>query len=235
MFDRYDMCMMEKHENSPKFRFHGRRKGKTLTAYRRDLIDNQLQNYSIDDLNDLSSLLSSKPETWFEIGFGNGEFLSHTAQNTNDIQLIGCEPFVNGVAALLASLDTSVDNLKIWNDDARILMDEMPDHCLDRVYLLNPDPWPKTRHEKRRFIQTETLDEIARLLKPGGLFTMSTDVADLANWMHEKTWNHDAFEWTAKSPDDWTTPPCDWPLDKTRYMKKALGGETIYWLEFKRV
>jgi tRNA (guanine-N7-)-methyltransferase len=111
----------------------------------------------------------------------------------------------------------------------------MPDACIDRIYLLNPDPWRKTRHEKRRFVQTETLSDLARILKPNGTFTMSTDVVELANWMHEKTFNHGAFEWLSETPDDWTTPPTDWPLDKTRYMKKALGGETIYWLKFKRI
>ncbi len=174
-------------------------------------------------------------QTWLEIGFGNGEFLSYMSQNHPEINLIGCEPFMNGVAALLASLDNPVNNLKIWHDDARILMDTIPDHSIDRVYLLNPDPWPKTRHHKRRFVQIETLDDLARLLKPNGQFIMSTDVADLANWMHEKTWNHGAFEWTSTSQDDWLSPPDDWPLDKTRYMKKALGGETIYWLKFKRI
>ncbi len=217
------------HDKIKKHRFHGRRKGKTLTAHRKAVLADMLPRYRciIDDL-------SFNQETWLEIGFGNGEFLSHMCQNNSDIQFIGCEPFVNGVAALLASLKSSVDNLKIWNDDARILIDEMPDRCVDRIYLLNPDPWPKTRHAKRRFIQTDTLDDLARLLKPGGQFIMSTDVKDLANWMHVHTFNHSAFEWTATSQADWLSPPDDWPLEKTRYMKKALGGETIYWLKFRR-
>jgi len=215
-----------------KHRFHGRRKGKALTAYRQKLFNNEIGRYAID-LKHYD--YSSPQELWMEIGFGNGEFLSHMCQNHPDIGFIGCEPFMNGVAALLASLDKPVDNLGIWHDDARILMDEMPDACVDRVYLLNPDPWPKTRHEKRRFIQRETLDTIARLLKPNGYFIMSTDVKDLANWMHVHTFNHPAFRWTADCQDDWLSPPADWPLDKTRYMKKALGGETIYWLKFQRV
>jgi tRNA (guanine-N7-)-methyltransferase len=232
--------------SSPKHRFHGRRKGKTLTAYRKDLMESELEKYSLSVIPAKAGISNqvdpsfcwddiNERQTWFEIGFGNGEFLSHISQNHPEINLIGCEPFMNGVAALLASLDKPVHNLKIWHDDARILMDTIPDASLNRVYLLNPDPWPKTRHHKRRFVQTETLDDIARLLKPNGQFIMSTDVADLANWMHEKTWNHDAFEWTSTSQDDWLSPPTDWPLDKTRYMKKALGGETIYWLKFKRI
>jgi tRNA (guanine-N7-)-methyltransferase len=156
------------------------------------------------------------------------------SQNHADINFIGCEPFMNGVAALLSTIESQVDNLKIWSDNARILIDEIPDASIERIYLLNPDPWPKTRHHKRRFIQPDALDDLARILKPGGDFIMSTDVAELAEWMHWHTWAHEQFEWIANSQDDWLNPPTDWPLDKTRYMKKALGGETIYWLKFKR-
>jgi tRNA (guanine-N7-)-methyltransferase len=212
-----------------KHQFHGRRKGKALTAYRQSLLDNDFQNYKVNLDN-----LNIKSDTWLEIGFGNGEFLSHMVQNYPKIDFIGCEPFVNGIAALLASIQTPVSNLKIWDDNARHLIDALPNHSIDRVYLLNPDPWPKTRHHKRRFVQEDTLNDIARILKSGGDFIMSTDVAELAEWMHWHTWAHSEFEWTATSKEDWLSAPLDWPLDKTRYMKKALGGETIYWLKFKR-
>lgn len=216
-----------------KHRFHGRRRGKALTTHRKSLLEvDFVENYKIKEPR---MPFNNGNPIWFEIGFGNGEFLSHMSQNHADINFIGCEPFMNGVAALLSTIEEPVENLKIWSDDARILMDEMPDACVDRIYLLNPDPWPKKRHAKRRFVQNETLDELARLLKPGGDFIMSTDVAPLAEWMHWHTWAHDQFEWTASSQNDWLSPPTDWPLDKTRYMKKALGGETIYWLKFKRI
>ena len=219
-------------DNFIKHRFHGRRKGKALTTYRKALLDEQFPQY---DIQVAKNIIRDSQENWLEIGFGNGEFLSHMCQHHTDIHFIGCEPFVNGIAALLASLDAPVDNLSLWNDNARLLMDALPDESLERVYLLNPDPWPKTRHEKRRFVQPDSLDDIARLLKPGGQFIMSTDVKDLANWMHSHTWNHTAFRWNAESQDDWLSPPEDWPLDKTRYMKKALGGETIYWLKFIKI
>lgn len=221
-------------DNRIKHRFHGRRKGKPLTAYRQSLLDVDFEKHRIEDVNTVRDTIENFSENWLEIGFGNGEFLSSMSQSRPDIHFMGCEPFVNGIAALLASLEKPVDNLSIWDDNARILIDALPDHSIDRVYLLNPDPWPKTRHHKRRFVQNDSLDDLARILKPGGQFIMSTDVADLANWMHEHTWNHDAFDWQSKSQDDWLTPPDDWPLDKTRYMKKALGGETIYWLKFVR-
>lgn len=216
-----------------KHRFHGRRKGKTLTAYRQSLIDVDFQDYKIHP----PSLppFNNNNETWLEIGFGNGEFLSHMAQTNPNINFIGCEPFINGVAALLSSLKRPVDNLKIWPDDVRILMDEIPDESFDRVYLLNPDPWPKARHEKRRFVQEKTLNEISRVLKPNGLFTMSTDVENLADYMFDKTHDHKSFEWLDNTENDKLTPPVDWPIEKTRYMKKALGGEDIYWLRFKRL
>ncbi len=215
-----------------KHRFHGRRKGKPLTSYRQSLLDKDfIENYKITSLH---NLVNENNENWLEIGFGNGEFLSAMCQARPNIHFIGCEPFVNGIAALLASLEKTVGNLKIWDDNARHLIDALPDASIDRIYLLNPDPWPKTRHHKRRFVQDDSLDDMARILKPNGQFIMSTDVSNLANWMHEHTWNHPAFSWTAKSQDDWLIPPDDWPLDKTRYMKKALGGETIYWLKFQR-
>lgn len=216
---------------TPHYRFYGRRKGKTLSARRENLLTDQLEKYRFT----LEDTIECERENWLEIGFGNGEFLSHMCQARPDIRFIGCEPFVNGVAALLASLEAPVENLRIWDDDARPLLDSLPAASMDRVYLLNPDPWPKTRHTRRRFIQPETLNQIARILKPQGRFIMSTDVKDLANWMHVHTWGHPAFEWQAETQNDWLTPPEDWPLDKTRYMKKALGGERIYWLRFKRI
>src|SRR5205085_305156 len=99
------------------------------------------------------------------------------------VQMIGCEPFVNGIAALCAGIEAhGVRNIKVWPDDARPFLSKLPDASIDRVFLLNSDPWPKKRHNKRRFVQKETLDEIQRILKPGGHFRMSTDHADLAAW-----------------------------------------------------
>ena len=157
------------------------------------------------------------------------------AQSCPDINFIGCEPFINGVAALLASIETPVENLKIWNEDARLLIDTLPDQSVARVYLLNPDPWPKLKHQKRRFVQPETLDDLARVLEKDGLFIMSSDHQILAEWMFDHTNAHEKFEWTGLSGDDWLTPPTDWPIDQTRYMKKGLAGKDIYWLIFKRV
>jgi len=224
-------------DTTTRHRFYGRRKGKPLTALRQKIFDDVFPKYKIDPnqfFHGWNDGENGRGELWLEIGFGNGEYLSHMSRSRPDICFIGCEPFVNGITALLASLDTPVQNLKIWDDNARILMDGLPDHCLDRVYLLNPDPWPKTRHHKRRFVQKDSMNILSRLLKPKGLFVMSTDVAELAEWMHLHAWAHPDFEWMARSKDDWVTPPIDWPIGQTRYMKKALGGKDIYWLIFKR-
>jgi tRNA (guanine-N7-)-methyltransferase len=173
-------------------------------------------------------------EVWFEIGFGNGEHILHQAINNPEIGLIGCEPFMNGVAALCVGLDKNkVKNVRLWPDDARMLMGRIKPASLDRLFLLHPDPWPKTRHHKRRFIQTETLDEIARLLKPGAEFRMATDHAELATWLLEKTYFHPAFSWMATNANDWRTPPADWP--ETRYGQKGVkqGRPPVYFI-FRR-
>lgn len=224
---------MKNEARYPKHRFHGRRKGKSLTNYRQSLVDGVLPDYAIDIKKPLAGL-GDKDEVWLEIGFGNGEFLSHSCQDCPDTGFIGCEPFINGIAALLASLQTSVSNLKIWNDDARLLIDALPDACIDRIYLLNPDPWPKTRHHKRRYVQPETLDEFARIMKPGAQLTMSSDHLELAEWMFYHTDAHDAFVFMEGTDSSWLNPPADWPIEKTRYMKKGLAGTDIHWLCFQR-
>ena len=172
---------------------------------------------------------------WFEIGFGQGEHLrARLAQRPQDA-FIGAEPFINGVSNLLAHLpDGPCNNLRVFMDDALFLLDTFADQTLDGLYLLNPDPWPKKKHHKRRIVNTGNLDLFARVLKPGAPFIMSTDVAELADWMITHTVNHGAFDWTAESKADWTTPPADWPLT-TKYMAKGLReGRSPHFLVFTR-
>lgn len=173
-------------------------------------------------------------EVWFEIGFGNGEHLLDQALLHPEIGFVGCEPFVNGVAALCRDMQAKgVKNIRIWPEDARILMERLKAGSLSRLFLLHPDPWPKTRHHKRRFLQTETLDAFARLLKPGAELRMATDHRELAVWLLDKTYFHLSFTWLAQSADDWRNPPADWP--KTRYGQKgvAAGRPPIYF-SFRR-
>ncbi|HYD18187.1 MAG TPA: tRNA (guanosine(46)-N7)-methyltransferase TrmB [Patescibacteria group bacterium] len=168
-------------------------------------------------------------DVWMEIGFGNGEQLIHQALQHPDIGFIGCEPFMNGVAALCRDMrDNKLRNIRIFQDDARLLLPLLPDHSIGRLFLLNSDPWPKKRHHKRRVVQTETLDQFHRLLVAGGELRMSSDDPSLNEWQLEKAYFHGGFEWTAQRADDWRTRPAD--MLGTRYQAKGLvqGRETMF-------
>ena len=159
----------------------------------------------------------------------------HQAINNPDIGLIGCEPFINGVSSLCVGIrEKNVKNIRVWSDDARMLMDRLVPQSLDRLFLLHPDPWPKNRHHKRRFLQTEILDQLAQLLKPNALFRIATDHQELAVWLLEKMYFHSAFEWCATSADDWRKPPMD--CQKTRYGQKGVEqGRPPVYFNFRRV
>lgn len=172
------------------------------------------------------------PPLWLEIGFGGGEHLAHQAALHPNIGMIGCEPYENGMADMLKHIDThKLDNIRVFSDDARLLMEKLPEASIERVFILYPDPWPKSRHHKRRLVSTETLDMVARILKPGGLLRLATDHEGYATWILERLLAHNNFSWTANSCEDWLNPPSDWI--STRYEQKALAGRPTY-LEFKR-
>ncbi|MBI3441280.1 MAG: tRNA (guanosine(46)-N7)-methyltransferase TrmB [Proteobacteria bacterium] len=225
----------------PLIRSYGRRRTKGLRPIRTNAINNVLPSVNIvlpdDSVSvDPQSLFDlSVKNVWFEIGFGNGEHLLHQAIRHPEIGFIGCEPFINGVSALCVGIrENNVSNIRIWPEDARILMERFKPQTLDRLFLLHPDPWPKSRHHKRRFVQTETLDEMARLLKPGAELRMATDHRDLAIWLLDKTCFHSAFKWLATSADDWRHPPDDWP--ETRYGQKGVkAGRPPVYFSFQRI
>ncbi len=184
------------------------------------------------------------PAGWFpfapralrlEIGFGAGEHLAHQAAASPEIGFIGCEPFINGVAALLARVQADrLANIRVLDDDARLLFGRFPDAAFERVTILFPDPWPKARHHRRRFIQDESLDEIARILQDGGELRFASDHKDYARWTLLHGLRHPAFAWTARGPGDWRARPED--SRPTRYEEKALKrGETCVYLVFQRV
>lgn len=216
-------------------RSYGRRRTKGLRPLRAGALEGVLPQVTItlqegtEPIDPKSFFGDSPKEVWFEIGFGNGEHLLQLALNNPDIGFIGCEPFINGVSALCVGIkQNNVKNIRIWSEDARLLMARLKAHSLDRLFLLHPDPWPKTRHHKRRFVQTDTLDQIATLLKPGAEFRMATDHPELAVWLLEKTYFHPAFTWLATCAGDWRQPPADWP--ETRYGQKGLkqGRPPVY-------
>lgn len=171
---------------------------------------------------------------WFEIGFGNGEHLAALMREHPDRAYIGAEPFINGMAAFLKDIRLDPHgNIRVRMDDAIGIAASLAEGCLDGIYILNPDPWPKKRHHKRRIVSPENLDRFARILKPGGLLIMTTDVDDLAGWMVTQAANHPAFEWTAEKAADWRTPPPGWTA--TRYERKGAGkGRKQSYLIFQK-
>ena len=160
---------------------------------------------------------------FLEIGYGTGEHLAELMRRHRDHGFIGAEPFINGTASFLKMIRNEPhDNIRIWMDDAIPLAETLVDQCLEGIYILNPDPWPKKRHHKRRIINPENLDIFARILKPGGLLTMSTDIDDLAEWMYERATSHPAFEQKPENAADSCTPPPDWI--PTKYEKQGLSA-----------
>ncbi len=182
---------------------------------------------------DPRALKPDATEAWLEIGFGGGEHLAAQAARRPDVILIGAEPFLNGVASALRHIDeAALSNVRLHDGDARELLARLPDASLERVFVLFPDPWPKTRHHKRRLVQAETLAEFARVLKPGGRFRFASDVAHYVDWSLARVIENPAFRWTAARADDWRTPPADHIT--TRYETKRLGDCAPVFLDFVR-
>lgn len=168
-----------------------------------------------------------------EIGFGGGEHLVAQAIAHPATRFIGVEPFLNGVASCLRHIEeANAQNIRLHNGDARDVIARLPDASLDRVYILFPDPWPKARHHKRRLIQPEFLDELARVMKPGSELRFATDWANYAAWALEHLTRDRRFNWLAEHAEDWRAP---WPGHvTTRYEAKKLGDCAPIWLRFGR-
>lgn len=227
---------------SARRRVFGRRLGRPLLGQRQEAIEKILPTLSLTE-QDLkqdgnlvpASLFKAKGETVLEIGFGNGEHLKAMMEARPERTYIGAEPFINGMSAFLKSIkDMSHDNIRVWMDDAVMLCRSIKSESLSAIYILNPDPWPKKKHHKRRIVRAETLAEYHRILQPGGDFIMATDVDALAEWMVTETMNHGGFEWQAKSAKDWQTMPEGWHIT-TRYAAKgAAAGRKETYLLFKK-
>ncbi|MEM9123684.1 MAG: tRNA (guanosine(46)-N7)-methyltransferase TrmB, partial [Pseudomonadota bacterium] len=169
-----------------------------------------------------------------EVGYGGGEHLLAQALMAPSTGFIGCEYFINGVAKSCTQIKAhDVQNVRLYGGDAKTLFLALPEASLGAIYILFPDPWPKTRHHKRRFISDWTLREMARLLRPGGQLRVASDIPGYISWTLGAIRRHSAFRWTARRPADWSQRPGDWPA--TRYEAKALteGRKPIY-LEFHR-
>lgn len=233
-----------KHSTGAPWRnFYGRLAGKTLRDSQKTYLEEDLAALSPGpvewDVNpdrtplDTNAIFDGKP-IWLEIGFGGGEHLVHQAQLNPDLGIIGCEPFINGVAMLLGKIrDSGVTNVAVHPGDVRNMFDVLPDATIERAFLLYPDPWPKTRHHRRRFVTPEHLDPLARVLKPGAIFRVATDIEDYVRQTLQELSAHDDFERLPEATQDWHTPWSDWT--STRYEQKALReGRTPHYLTFRR-
>ena len=218
--------------------FFGRRKGHRLRPRQSALFDTLLPRLAVDlhrpPPADLRSLFPNAEDIRLEIGFGGGEHLMSAAQANPGIGFIGSEPFVNGMAKALAAIEArQISNIRLYFGDASDLMAWLPPASLGRVDLLYPDPWPKRRHWKRRFVQDESVAHFARILRPGGEFRFATDIADYAAWTLLRLLRSPDFAWTAERADDWRKP---WPdFTGTRYEAKALrAGRAPCYFAFRR-
>ena len=234
-------------------RTFGRAKGRPLSLRQQNLLDALLPHLEVPeadagelDPREMFALASnehslappaaegfSPKEIWLEIGFGGGEHLIEQAKRHPDIGFIGCEPFNEGIAKALVGIEeNNLRNIRLHMGDAREATMRLQDGCLDRCFILFADPWPKTRHHKRRLIQEDFIVELARLIRPDGMLRLATDWADYAEWMLERLLRDRRFRWNATCVADWKNPPADHVT--TRYEQKKLGDMPPVFLDFVR-
>lgn len=219
--------------------FFGRRHGKPLRNHQKNLFEDLLPRLKIDvekfAPQDLCTLFEAKVDAVrLEIGFGGGEHLHHETGRYPQTGFIGVEPFVNGMAKMLAALDGEPrSNLRLYDEDATAVLDWLPDASLSGIDLFYPDPWHKRRHWKRRFVSDANLDRFARVLKPGAKFRFASDIEHYVNWTLQHCRRHPAFDWQAEGPSDWNDAYEGWP--GTRYEAKAFReGRRAAYLTFIR-
>jgi tRNA (guanine-N7-)-methyltransferase len=219
--------------------FFGRRKGHKLRSHQADLIAQLLPRLSLDigkpGPHDLTALFEPPVEAVrLEIGFGGGEHLIAEARGFPKVGFIGCEPYVNGMAKILAQIEAhDIGNVRLFAGDAAELLAWAPQASLARIDLIHPDPWPKRRHWKRRFVQDATIAAMARVLKPAGEFRFVTDIADYCAWTLAHLSRSPDFAWTAQQASDWRLPWADYTM--TRYGRKAeREGRQAAYLRFRK-
>lgn len=218
--------------------FFGRRSGKTLHQGQRALIDDLLPQLEIANGEAPvvpAELFPGATSHVLEIGYGGGEHLARIARENPQDGFIGCEVFTGGIGKLLETIDAeAIENIALFPDDVIKLLAVLPAAALDCIYVLYPDPWPKSRHHKRRLIQFPVLAEFARVLRPGGTFRFATDIEDYANWTLSHIVRSQDFAWPIVEPGAWHTPYRGWQA--TRYEAKARrqGREKSFYFEFLR-
>jgi len=218
---------------------YGRRRGKPLRKGQQRLVSEDLPKLAIsldDDPIDLPSLFPENCSTyWMEIGFGGGEHLAWQAAANPDIGIIGCEPYLNGVATLLGKLENNgAHNVRLHNEAAELLIKKLPASSLERAFILFPDPWPKSGHNKRRFVSKLNIAALARVMKPGSELRIATDHENYGAWILWHMLRSTDFIWNTEDSEDWQYRSPDWP--PTRYEMKALenGLRPVYFRFHRR-
>lgn len=217
--------------------FFGRRSGKTLHGGQKAQVAELLPRVEIalDGALDPRTLFPEAERVVIEIGYGGGEHLARKAKEAPDTGFIGCEVFTGGIGKMVQAIAAdSLANVRLFTDDALKLLMALPEASVDAVYLLYPDPWPKTRHHKRRFVSPTTLDELARVIRPGGVFHFATDIEDYANWTLAHILRSPAFQFAPPAPGSWHIPYPGW--QPTRYEQKARreGRMVSFYFSFVR-
>ncbi len=217
-------------------RLYGRRQGHKLRVAQEMLVETLLPRLTVPEDGALTaaSLFGSDRPLELEIGFGGGEHLAAQAAMRPSHGFIGCEPFLNGVVSALNHIEQrGLDNVRLHMGDAINVLERLPEASLDRVYLLHPDPWPKARHAKRRFMNPGPIALIASRLKPGGEFRFGTDHPVYLRWALMQMAGHPAFDWSVETSADWQQRPADWP--ETRYEAKARAqGHEVWYFRYRR-
>lgn len=221
-------------------RFHGRRRGRKLRPGLERLLETTLPDVAVrlpeggGPADPREFFAGGVRDVWLEIGFGAGEHLAWQAAEHPQTGLIGAEPYLNGVARLLADIARGgLTNIRILPDDVRPLLERLPDASLARVFILFPDPWPKRRHNRRRIVNPANLDMLARVMADGAELRLATDDQDYLVWILRHLNAHPAFDWLAERADDWRARPDDWP--DTRYEgKNRSGGPGPTFLRYRR-
>lgn len=218
---------------------YGRRQGKRLRPGQRDLVENLLPPIEINPTRkntfDPRACFSREvDDIWLEIGFGGGEHLAWQAKTYPRIGFVGCEPFLNGIVKLLSQIRSmELENVRLYRDDARLLVARLPANSIGRAFILFPDPWPKLRHHKRRLISEEVLGSLAKVLRDEAELRIATDDPSYLEWILWHLQRHPDFEWKASVPNDWRSSPHDWPA--TRYEEKAnAAGRKCTFLTYRR-
>jgi tRNA (guanine-N7-)-methyltransferase len=222
------------HPDRNRRKLYGRRKGPKLSprqvGLRRTLLGDLAWRVGEAPLPQFPNNVR---ELWLEVGFGAGEHLVALAELNPQVGLIGAEPYEMGMAKMLTKLEEKpLNNVRLYEGDGREILEALPDASLSRFFLLFPDPWPKTRHHKRRFLQMEMLDLLAAKLKPGSELRFATDDKSYLPYALERLMAHPAFAWTATGQGDWKVRPPGWP--PTRYEAKAIKGPPSF-LRFVRL